>query len=67
MNAKLAKKFRKLLQLRTAPPTQYMQHNTRGYIVVPGDTAQGVYREIKRSRLTKAALESKNILGTQYV
>jgi len=67
MNAKLAKKFRKLLQLRTAPKTEYMQHKTKGFVAVPRDTPQGIYREIKRARLTKAALASKNILGTKYV
>lgn len=66
MNQKLAKKFRKLLHLRTAPPTQYMKHKTRGYIVIPRDTPQGIYKDIKRSRLTKTALEGA-ILGTQYV
>lgn len=67
MNSKLAKKFRKLLQLRTTEPTAYMQHKVRRYVVVPRDTPQGVYRDIKRARLTAAVLMSKNVLGTQYV
>lgn len=67
MNAKLVKKFRKVLALRTAPEVTYMQHKVRGYVVVPRDTAQGVYRDIKRARLTSAVLQSNNILGTQYV
>lgn len=50
MNSKLAKKLRKMLRIRTEE-NSYMRHNKGGYIVVPRDTAQGIYRDYKRKRL----------------
>lgn len=60
MNAKLTKKLRKVLRIRTAE-TNYMRHSKRRYIVVPRDTAQGVYRSYKRARITAQVLGDINV------
>ena len=60
MNSKLAKKLRKVLKIRTEV-TSYMRHNKRGYVVVPRDTAQGVYRSYKQARVTAQVLGELNV------